>query len=153
MNGYEEGIEVVSRFIDFAFVSTSNCCEVGQILVLFVDSLGNLFSIAESIATTVKGSSLNHFYNFLSLLRDILSPLIAFHNLFLAFKLKSIAYFFLLGLLIFFLELDLFFLRLKILFLRLAFIYIFLFNMLRFGGYRRFFLRLFNDMAEGIEEN
>ena len=83
----EEGIEVVSSFIDLAFVSTSNCCEVGQILVLFVDSLGNLFSIAESIATTVKGSSLNHFYNFLSLLRDILSPLIAFHNLFLAFKL------------------------------------------------------------------
>ena len=37
VDGDEEGIEVVSSFIDFAFVSTSNSRKVRQILALFVD--------------------------------------------------------------------------------------------------------------------
>ena len=74
MDGNQQGIEIVPSFVYFAFVLTSNSCEIWQILVLYVDPLSHFLTGIESIETREEGSSFHNFFNLLSLARDVKSP-------------------------------------------------------------------------------
>ena len=74
MDGNQQGIKVVSSDVYFGFVLTSNSCEIWKIFVLDEDPLSHFLGAIESVEAREEGSSFHHFFNLLSLARDVKSP-------------------------------------------------------------------------------